>query len=372
MTRALAPVDVVVVGSGLAAAAVALELARRDLTVELLAGARAGTPAGPGAPVAAQATVEAAAEPSLDLALLSRHLFADWLSALEEETGLPGEYDERGALTLASDEPEEVVLDRALDRQRAAGLLLEVLDPEEARGREPALTASLHAAFAFTRDGVARAGRVGRALVLSARNAGVRVREGLGVRAVAESGGRVSGVETPAGILPADAVVLAGRSGPVGLAGAAGLGLAGATRAWLRLDASGDPDRPARLLVARGASFVPRRDGTVLALGRPEEGEPGALPGAGRIADLLGEAARLVPASRAWRLVGTGSSRGASAPGRVPLLGETATGGLFLATGWGFDELLLAPAAAAVTADLLAGRTPPLGAGPFSPRRFGS
>ena len=82
VTRSLAPADVVVAGGGLAAAALALELARRDLTVDLLAGARgAGVPSAPGGPVAAQATVEAVPEALADLALLSRHLFSDWLSA---------------------------------------------------------------------------------------------------------------------------------------------------------------------------------------------------------------------------------------------------------------------------------------------------
>ena len=36
MTRGLAPADAVVVGGGLVAASLALELARRDLTVDLL------------------------------------------------------------------------------------------------------------------------------------------------------------------------------------------------------------------------------------------------------------------------------------------------------------------------------------------------
>ena len=56
MTRSLAPADVVVAGGGLVAAALALERARRDLTVDLLAGARVGVPSAPGGPVAAQAT----------------------------------------------------------------------------------------------------------------------------------------------------------------------------------------------------------------------------------------------------------------------------------------------------------------------------
>ncbi len=371
MTRGLAPVDVAVAGGGLVATAIALELARRDLTVELLAGGRAGLPTGPGGPVAAQAIVEGVPEALADLALLSRHLFSDWLSSLEEETGLPCEYDERGALNVALDEAEEVALDRSLDAQRARGLHFEVLDPEEARGREPALSAALHAAFAFSRDGVARAGRVGKALVLAARAVGVRVREGTTVQAIAVSGGRVSGARLAEGTLPAEAVVLAIRGGPDRIDGAPRLSLARSSRPWLRLDASSDPDRPVRLLVSRGARLLPRRDGKTLALGPPGPPEPPARASAGRVASLLAELRRLVPASPAWVLDEAGSAWEHSAPDRLPVLGESGTSGLFLATAWGSDELLLAPAAAAVAADLVTGKTPPLAAAPFSPGRVG-
>jgi glycine oxidase len=372
VTRALAPADVVVAGGGLAAVAIALELARRDLVVDLLATAKAGVPCGPGGPVAAQGGVEPRPEPLADLSLLSRHLYSDWVSGLEEETGLPCEYDERGAMTVALDEEEEVAFDRALDADRQRGLHFEVLGPEEARGREPALSRAVRAAFASTRDGVARAGRVGRALVLSARAAGVRVREAVGPLGIAVPDGRLEGVETPAGLLPAETVVLARRSGPEGVVGAPRLGLVRTTRTWLRLDASGDPDRPSRLLVSRGAILVPRRDGSMLAFGSaaPDTGARGST--AGRVAVLLEALAQLVPASTAWRLDRSGAKVEHGAPDGCPVLGETGMPGLFVASGWGADELLLAPAAAGMVADLVTGRTPPVAAGPFRPFRTGA
>ena len=369
MTRGLAPADVVVSGGGLAAAAVALELARRDLAVCLFARGGAGVPSAPGGPVAAQACVDRAPEARADLALLSRHLFSDWLSALEEETGLPCEYDERGAMTVALDEEEEVALDRALDAQRARAAHFEVLDTAVARGREPALAASLRAAFSFPRDGVARAGRVGRALVLAARAAGGRVPEGTGLREVSFSSGRLAGVRTSAGSLPAETVVLAGRTGPAGVRGGPPVWLERASPAWLRLDAAADPDRPSRLLVSRGVSLVPRRDGSVLALGRAGPPEGAGQPGAGAVATLLSDVRRLVPASAEWGLLEAGTRPELRAPDRLPVIGEAGSAGLFVATGWEGDELLLAPAAAAVVADLVTGRTPPLPAGPFSPLR---
>ena len=371
MTRGLAPADAVVVGGGLVAASVALELARRDLTVDLLSPDRAGKPSAPGGPVAAQANVERLPEAFADLALLSRHLFSDWLSALEEETGLPCEYDERGAMTVALDDAEEVLLDRALDAQRSRAVHFEVLEPEDARGREPALAASLRAAFAFPRDGVARAGRGGRALVLAARAAGVRVREGVDVRAVARGAGRVTGVETSVGFLPSEVVVLAGAAGPDGVEGAPRLSLEPTSRPWLRLEAGSDPDRPGRLLVSREVSLVPRRDGTLLVLGRGSREAVPAGPSAGSVAELLSSVARMVPAAPGWVLRDLGAGVDFAAPDGVPVLGEAGEGGLLVAAGWGGDDLLFCPAAAALLADLVMGRTPPLGASPFSPGRIG-
>jgi glycine/D-amino acid oxidase-like deaminating enzyme len=373
VTRTLSAADAVVCGAGLAAAAVALELARRDLSVVLLASGRVGRPAGPGAPVAAQAFVEEAVpEARGRLALLARDLFPDWLSDLEEETGVPGEYDERGALTVAFDEPEEVLLDRALDTQRKRGMPFEVLEPEEARGREPALAPELRAAFSFPRDGVARARRVGRALVLAGRGAGVRLIEGAGARVVARTGGRISGVETPAGFLPAAAVVLAeGEAIERGEAGLPPFPLEASTRPWLRLDASSDPDRPGRLLVSSGVRLVPRRDGTLVALGRAGRDGRTARCGAGRLASLLEELRRLVPGSTAWEAGESGAAIELRAPDGLPLAGETDVAGLFLAAAWGSDELLLAPAAARLVGDLVAGQEPPIPAAPFAPGRFG-
>lgn len=373
MTRTLSSADVVVCGPGLAAAAVALELARRDLDVVLLAPGRAGRPSSPGAPVAAQAFVEEAApEARGRLALFARDLFPDWLSGLEEETGVSGELDERGALTVAFDEPEEVLLDRALDAQRKRGMPFEVLEPEEARGREPALAPELRAAFSFPRDGVARARRVGRALVLAGRSAAVRLIEGTGARVVARTGGRVSGVETPAGFLPAAAVVLAeGEAVERGEAGLPPFPLEASTRPWLRLDASSDPDRPGRLLVSSGVRLVPRRDGTLVALGRAGRDGRTARCGAGRLAALLEELRRLVPGSTAWEAGEAGAALELRAPDGLPLAGETDVAGLFLATGWGSDELLLAPAAARLLGDLVAGKEPPVPAAPYAPGRYG-
>jgi glycine/D-amino acid oxidase-like deaminating enzyme len=90
------------------------------------------------------------------------------------------------------------------------------------------------------------------------------------------------------------------------------------------------------------------------------------------VAALLTEVQRLVPASSGWTFVEAGAGCEFSAPDRLPVVGETSIPGLFVTAGWGPDELLLTPAAAAVAADLVTGQTPPLAAAPFSPGRMGA
>jgi hypothetical protein len=78
-----------------------------------------------------------------------------------------------------------------------------------------------------------------------------------------------------------------------------------------------------------------------------------------------------VPASTAWEAVESGAALELRAPDGLPLAGETDVEGMFLATAWGSDELLLAPAAARVAADLVTGQEPPIPVAPFAPARYG-
>ena len=212
-------------------------------------------------------------------------------------------------MTVALDDAEEVLLDRALDAQRSRAVHFEVLEPEDARGREPALASSLRAAFAFPRDGVARAGRVAPgARPGGARGRGPHPRGGPGR-------GRLEGRRarhrpshlrrSPPGRGRRPRLVRRpgrgrGRSPPspgvfLEDLAEAGRGLRpGPARAPSRL-AGGRPRSPARRHSARPRNGGPRRAAT-------------AGPSAGGVAALLSAVALLVPAAPAWGLRDLGSS----------------------------------------------------------------
>lgn len=267
-------------------------------------------------------------------------------------------------------EAEEVLLDRALDWQRARALPFEVLLAEEARAREPALSAAARAAFSFPGDGQLASPRLARALLLAARRAGVLVAGPDAVPALHVEAGCIAGVETPQGLLRADAVVIAAGAATSRVASLPALPARAIRTPHLLLDAAGDANRLTRFVHGTRVLLVPRRDGTLVVGGGADDGLSPHVS-AGEAADLVSAAAALVPAVVGYPIVASWTSHASRSPDGGPILGETAVPGLFVAAGDGAGALLLVPAFALLLADLLTGRTPPLPAAPFSPARFG-
>lgn len=382
--------DVVVAGASPAGLAAAFALAGRGLgTLVLDPGRSAGATAStvpsllsllPGlfAPHAAPEAVPGALR---ELSLLAGSLLEEWVEAIEEASGLSCELDLRGVVSIARTDAEEVDLDRALDWQRRRALSFEVLAAGEAISREPALGDEVLAAFAFPRDGSVQPERLLEALRAAARSRGAEILEGvvpLGVAPGAESEGWE--VRTASGIFPAAAVIDAGGlppgfgygygSGPGDDPGTPASIPVSMRRTVALLDAAADPDRPTRPLLGGGVHLVPRRGGTLLAAAPPERGGADPRPSAAALADLLGRAARLAPAAGDYPLLGCGVLTGTRPADGLPLLGEASRSGLFISSGFGVEELELAPAAAAILAALLSGERPPIDPEPFSPERF--
>jgi len=364
-----------VAGAGILGLALALELARRGVDTVVVDDGNLGGPlsaaSGPAGFIDAQARPGPAAEPLRDLSLLSRRLWGDWVEALEEETGCPCEYDVRGGLAVALTEAEEVVLDRALDWQRSRALAFEVLPADEVRAREPGLSPEVRAGFSFPDDGQIPPPRLARALALAARRAGATIVEHVGPGAVRIENGCATGIDTARGVVRAEIVVNAAGARAGLLAGVPVLPVVPVRTPLLLLDAVADPERLSRFLHGRRCSLIPRRDGALVVAG-PDAGE-GLDPRitAAEAAELLAEVARIVPSASGYPVLAGWSSATARSPDGGPILGETALPGLVSAAAEGRDEILLAPAAARLVADLLTGKTPPLPPGPFSPARFG-
>ena len=310
-------------------------------------------------------------EPVRELALLSRSLYPEWIEGIEEASGLSCEWDARGGLVVARTEAEEVAVDRALDWQRARALPFEVLTAEEALAREPSLTPKTRAAFSFPLESQVAPAKLGLALAFAARAAGVRLLTQTPVTSVVVENGRAAGVETGSGPILADAVVNAAGAWAGQLAGVPAPPVEPVRGQIVSVDASADPDRLRRFVYAGDVYIVPRRDGSLVIGSTLEHAGFDVRPTAGAVASLLARAVALVPGIERAPLAGAWAGLRPGSPDGIPILGETALAGYWLATGHYKNGILLAPASAALLADLLTGRAPAISAAPFSPARFG-
>jgi glycine oxidase len=363
--------DVVVIGAGVVGLALALDLSRRGIkAVVLERGDTPGSSLSSGR-VDAQGRPSVEPQPVRDLALFSRELYADWIESIEYDTGLSTEYDARGGLTVALTEDEEARLDRALDWQRSRQLPFEILAAAEARLREGALGPGVRGAFAFPLDGQVSPEGLCRALVQACRLAGAQVSHVTTALGLTLEGERLTGVETTGGRIRADAVVAASGAIAPCLANAPPAPIAHFRSLVLGLDASADPGRLTRFVSADLVSLVPRRDGSLRVHSAFERAGFDDRPTAFSVVSTLSAVMDVIPAARDYPLTLTRSVRSAASPDGVPLLGETALPGYFLAVGHLGSAVAMAPASASLLAELLSGEEPSLDPAPFSPARFG-
>jgi glycine oxidase len=391
-----AAASVVVVGAGIIGLSLAFELARRKVDVLALerfrvGGGAAGVAAGMLAP-ASEAEDE---NPELvRLALESQRLYPAFVEAVQRVSGLDCGYRREGTLLIALGRDDEEELARLRRLQEQLGVSAKWLAPAQARGLEPALSPRITGALLASDDH-----QVDPRTLLAALERAV---EALGGRVVADA--QVTGFETHGGRLSR----VIGRITPparepdarsgVGLASAHAEGdrpfsvrceaAVLAAGAWSSRDliwpASPLGVRPVKgqlvrlrgpeLLqhVVRGphAYLVPRHGGELVVGATMEEQGLDPLPTAGAVMDLLWNARLVVPAVYDLEFAEVNVGFRPAARDHLPLIGATEVRGLYAGTGHFRHGVLLAPATAALLADLMIdGRLDPMLI-PFGPDRL--
>ena len=134
---------------------------------------------------------------------------AELYRGLEAETGQATGFKQNGSISLATTPGRLEELKRNASAARVFDLRVDVIGPEEIGERYPliAIDDVLGGLF-IPSDGQANPIDVTRALARGARAGGALIREGVAVTAIAHDGERVTGVETGAGTVAAQAVVL--------------------------------------------------------------------------------------------------------------------------------------------------------------------
>ena len=211
---------VLVVGAGIVGAAVARVLARAGCDVVVVdRGATAG-----GTSASGEGNILVSDKGPGPELRLTRQTLAAWGRVREElrdelPAGFPGlEFDRKGGLVVATTPAGADNLLTFARTQRAAGVRAETVDAVRAHELEPDLTRDLTAAVFYPEDAQVQPVIATEALLAAARRHGARVRQRVEVTGPLLAGGRLTGVRSTAGDLPADAVVVAAGPWSAGVA----------------------------------------------------------------------------------------------------------------------------------------------------------
>jgi len=302
-----------------------------------------------------------------------------------EETGHPADFRQHGYLMLATSEDELDTFRRNVNRQREAGLKVDLISPREVMELVPGLAVAdvLGATYCPT-DGYADPYSVVSGFAAAARRLGVKIREEIEVTGIEFSGDRVAGVLTNRGRLEAPVVVVA--AGPyAGIVGRMA-GLAIPVRPSRRhLFITGPlADHPGASAIARGTlpmvvdfhnGFWFRREGQCLVFGMRNPDEPEGLA-ATVDWDFFADSLAPVACHRLPCLSDLGIMRGqaglhADTPDCMAIMGEApGIPGLYLACGFSGHGFMHSPAVGRIIADVILGRRVSPDMTPVSLERF--
>lgn len=366
--------EAVVIGGGVVGLSVAYELARRGREVLVLdrddvPGVATRAAAGMLAPTS-EADLTDRALVALELDSLGR--YPGFVAGIAGLTGQSCGYRTEGTLWVALNRDQDGDLERLFSMQRAKGLAARRLTVEEALAREPHLSGRIVSALLAEGDHQVDPRALVRALVTALTALEGHVAVGSRVTRIEPAAGQVEAVSGVVGEIAfrvqAEAVVLAGGVWSEDILGPVPeLGLRPVKGQLVRL---AGPELVRHVVRSPDVYLVPRRGGEMLVGATMEEQGLDALPTAGAVLDLLREAWRLVPG--VYDLAVTELSVGFRPAVRdhLPVIGQTATRGLYVATGHFRNGVLLAPATAHYLAEWIVNGVAPAALAPFSLERL--
>jgi glycine oxidase len=353
--------DLVVVGGGVIGLTCAWRAAQRGARVAVVD--RAQPPAGAtrvAAGMLAPVGELAFGEPELlKMTLAAADLYPDFVAELRDVSGISTGYRREGALHVALDRDEAAELRRVHELQRSLGLGAEWLPPRRCRELEPGLTPSFNGGVHAPEEGSVDPRALIAGLLAAAEEGGVEVLTGTEVEAALLEGERIAGVRTTDGAeLRAATTVLAtgAWSGEAELLPETARPPVRPVKGQILELRSRDGVAPCRRIVASERVYlVPRPDGRLIVGATVEEQGFDTAVTAGGVHELLREAYRLLPEVAEMELVEAAAGLRPGTPDNLPLVGESGTEGLLWATGHYRNGILLAPLAADVLAERLAG-----------------
>lgn len=355
--------DVLIIGGGAIALAIALQLRQRQLAVTVLsrdfneaASLQAAGMLAPGAEALPPG-------PLLDLCRRSLHRYPDWARKLEALTGREVGYWPSGILAPCYDLPTPP--------KTATGQGL-WLTGDTARHYQPGLSPEVVGAWWYPEDAHIDNRALTHALRVAAQDAGVDLQDGVTVQGLVPRQGRVDHLQTPQGDYQAGHYVVATGAWSHHLLPIPVFPKKGQMVAVQVPPGYGDRQPLQRVLYSHeGLYLVPRRNGRIVIGATSEEVAftPGLTPAG--LAHLCQKASRLYPPLRDFPVQETWWGFRPATPDEAPILGHSPWDNLTLATGHYRNGILLMPITAELVADHILGQSDPLLAA-FSWQRFES
>jgi glycine oxidase len=359
---------VVVIGAGVAGLSIGWRLVQAGCEVVVLERSRPGR----GATWAAGGMLAAAAEnaddtkPDAQLAARGAALWPDFAQALESSSGQKVFYRRDGSLIVASS-PSELDL---LSKRAANGASL--LSPREAREMEPLLGCDMSGALFAADDAQVDNRALGLALAVAFTNDGGTLQMNEAVVGLEIAAGRVRGARTPFALYEGDAFVIAAGAWSGELKGIPPKVLPPIVPVkgeMIAFKPAEDARLPTRLVWGNDVYLIPRRDRLFVGATVSRAGFDTSLTDAA--ADWLATNARsLMPALEGWEIVEHWAGLRPGSPDDLPVVGETALSGLFVASGQYRNGILFAPAIADALHSLILERRPQPDIRAFDPKRF--
>lgn len=343
--------DVIVVGAGIIGCAIARELARRGVAVQVFE-ARA---VGAGASQASAGILAPYIEghdrgPLFEMGLRSLALYDAFVGDLSADSALAIEYRRCGTLEVATDGASAARLREAARADSA----LQWLDAGAARDAEPALSTSVAGAALAADHGYVAVPALVEALTWAALRHGVRIEASHPVTGIRMRGDDVSISTADGTSWSAGHVVIAAGSWAAQLhaEGQPPVHVHPVRGQSLRLQWQGEPLR--HVVWGEACYVVPWQDGTVLVGATVEDVGFDERTTAAGVRDLLGAACDLLP--EAWRATFLEARAGLrpATPDLLPIIGRAeGSPRVIYATGHYRNGILLAPLTAGIVADLI-------------------
>jgi glycine oxidase len=367
------PVQVLVIGGGVAGCSAAVELSRRGAGVTLVDRDQPGTGA-TGASAGMLAPQYEAGGPGavFRFSVESRALWPEFALRLEALADWPVGFREEGMLVANRTREEEEGAIQDLAWQNQAGLPGEILASGEAQRLHRGVNMAFPSYTWLPWEAQVDVQRLAVALADAVRGEGGSVLAGAPVAGILSEGGRAVGAVLQDGTrLAADRVILAAGAWSSRVSGLPrDLPVAPIRGQIVRLLPEAPPPWPL-LTDHQGRYLVPRENGTLLVGSTTEDvGYDESITEEGR-AVLTEAALELFPALEGACLVERWAGLRPMTPDALPLLGpDPRLKGLHYATGYGRNGILMAPLAARVLADLVIEGHSTVNWEPFGVARF--